>query len=157
MTKSLLCLLALLFAAAAYAQPTTYFVQGTFSDGGTFNGTFTYDESTNMYSNVLITTTPGSVRTTGATYRYVCGQDVPSCTGVSPDATGYLNLTSTSTDQTGMPAMSIFFPTPLSPAPQGFADTAPGLFSLEAHGSDATCTSPAGASRSTDAGIISSS
>ena len=76
-----LCVLGmLLVAAAANAQPVTWYIQGvTFSDGGTASGSFNYDAATNSYSQVHITTTPGSVRATGATYGFVCGQDVPAC------------------------------------------------------------------------------
>ena len=151
------CLLALaLFAAVSSAQPITYYVQGTFGDAGTFSGNFTYDAAANIYSAVNVTTTPGTVRTTGATYTFVCGQDVPTCTGVSPDATGYLNLTSTAADQTGLPAMSLFFPVPLAPPPS-FAPTFDGLFSLEANCSNATCSAPVDPIRSTSTATIASS
>jgi len=142
-------MLLVLAAVGAYAQPMTYYVQGVYGDGGTFSGNFTYDAGSNRYSNVLITTTPGTVRTTGATYSFVCGQDVATCNGVSPDGTGYLNLTTNAADQTGLPAMSLFFETPLAPGPFGFASSSNLLFSLEANCSSAACTAPAGPSRST--------
>lgn len=145
-----------LFTVLANAQPITYYVQGTFSDGGTFNGSFSYNADSNTYSAVNIVTTPGTVRTTGATYQFVCGQDVPTCNGVSPDATGYLNLTSAATNQTGLPAMSLFFGTPLSP-PSLFASTDGALFSLEANCSNSTCSAPAGPTRSTGSGTTASS
>ena len=45
-------LLALLFlCGSACAQMTTYEIQGTFSDGGTFSGTFGYDPTANVYVN----------------------------------------------------------------------------------------------------------
>ena len=157
MLKLAVCLLALVvMAGLATAQPLTYYVQGTYSDGGTFAGSFNYDASTNRYIAVNIVTTPGTVRTVGATYSFVCGQDVPTCTGVIPGPDGYLNLTSTAADQTGMPAMSLFFPAPLSPAP-GFGTTGNGLFSLEANCNNAACAAPAAPLRSTPQGVISSS
>ena len=157
MQKLTICIIPLIFfAVRATAQPLTYYVQGAFADGGTFSGSFTYDAGSNRYSNVNITTTAGTVRTAGASYAFVCGQDVPTCTGVTPDATGYLNLTSTAADQTGLPAMSLVFPTPLS-TPALFADTEGSLFALEANCSNAACTAPAGPSRSTTAGSIAGS
>src|SRR5690348_8235107 len=119
-TPILFLIAVVLFVTLASAQPITYYVQGTYSDGGTFNGSFNYDAAANKYSAVNIVTTPGTVRTAGALYLFVCGQDVATCTGVAPDATGYLNLTSTAADQTGLPAMSLFFTPSLSP-PSPFA------------------------------------
>src|SRR5438270_11682743 len=98
---SKLLTLAMVLAASAAAAPILYSVSGTFTDGGTVTGSFAYDAATNTYSNVSITTTTGSVRT-GATYHFVCGQDVPTCTGVAPSAFGYLNLTTNAANQTGL-------------------------------------------------------
>ena len=101
--------LILLLATAANAAPTLYELVGVqFNDGGTASGYFEYDPATNLYSNVNITTTTGGVRT-GATYNFVCGQDVPTCVGVSPNSTQALYLTSTAANQTGMPGFALFF------------------------------------------------
>lgn len=163
-SRIMLSLVAIAFlAASAHAQNSlTYTVSGTFPDGGTFSGSFDYDSVTNRYSNVNIVTTPGSVRTTGATYRYVCGQDVPTCTGVAPDATGYLNLTTTMGDQTGNPAMALFFGVPLDNFGKGDFGVGQGsptrdLFAQEATCSNAACTNPASPARITTGGRISSS
>lgn len=145
-----------LLASVASAQPTVYYLSGfIFSDGGTASGSFTYDPVTNRYTNVNITTTPGTVRTTGATYTLVCGQDVPTCTGVAPGPAGYLNLTTNAADQTGLPAMSIFFPLPLSSLSLDFLGLPiRSVFALEANCSGASCAAPAGPSRSTSSGVL---
>jgi hypothetical protein len=62
-------LLFLILPAAALADPVTWTLNGvTFDDGGAASGSFVYDADTNTYSNVNITTTAGTVRTSGATY-----------------------------------------------------------------------------------------
>ncbi len=162
--RLLLCLIVLFFAiATANAQNNlAYTVSGTFSDGGTFSGSFDYDSVANKYSKVSIVTTAGTVRTSGATYTVVCGQDVPTCVGVSQNATGYLNLTTTDADQTGKPGMSLFFGSALTNFGEGDFGVGQGtptndLFSLEANCGNANCASPAGPSRSTSTGTLSSS
>ena len=55
-------LLGLLVSSQAVAAPVTWTVSGaTFNDGGALNGSFDYDSSTNIYSNISLTTTSGSV------------------------------------------------------------------------------------------------
>ena len=54
--------------SAVSADPIVWTVSGTWNDGGSVNGSFTYDADTNTYSNVLLTTTPGSSVTPGHTY-----------------------------------------------------------------------------------------
>src|ERR1700675_4810941 len=101
--------LSLFLIASASGFPTTYTLVGvTFDDGGTASGFFTFDPVTNLYSDVNVTTTTGSARS-GATYKFVCGQDVATCTGVAPDPTGALYLTTSAADQTGNPGFAIFF------------------------------------------------
>jgi hypothetical protein len=57
------------FASVAMAAPTTWFLNGvTFADGGTASGSFVYDASTNTYSAVSISTTPGTTFGSGTTY-----------------------------------------------------------------------------------------
>jgi len=152
---------ALVLAASASAFPTTYTLVGVvFSDGGTATGSFTFDPATNLYSNVQITTTTGSVRT-GASYQFVCGQDVASCTGVSPNDTQVLNLTTTMANQTGDPAFAIFF-TGVG-GTQGLGtglsfDISNSSLSVgagqEASCSNAACASPVAPSRATVAGFV---
>jgi hypothetical protein len=97
-------------ATGANATPVTYVLNGArFDDGGTASGSFTYDAVTNIYSNVNITTTPGTTRPTGAVYSFVCGQDDPFCTGLSPNSTQVLFLTSNAGNQNGKPSLSFFF------------------------------------------------
>ena len=50
-----------LFSVAANASPVVWTVEGVlFDDGGTATGSFTYDADTEIFSDVSITTTPGS-------------------------------------------------------------------------------------------------
>ncbi len=52
----------------ANAAPVTWtLVDAAFEDGGTASGTFTYDADTNVYSNIDIVTTAGSIQS-GAEY-----------------------------------------------------------------------------------------
>lgn len=158
MTRFAVLTMAVLFMAlAASAQPTVYYLQNvTFSDGGTASGTFTYDATTNRYSNVNVTTTAGTVRTAGATYLYVCGQDVPTCTGVFPDETGSLNLTTNAADQTGLPGFALFFLIPMSTYSGFDYGIGPNQLSsgTEANCSNASCAGAAAPVRFTTAGSI---
>jgi hypothetical protein len=139
-----LCLaLAISFVCAA--APVTWKVTGQFSDGGSLSGTFVYDAATNLYTNVNVTTTAGSVRG-GNTYRFVCGQDVPTCDGLAPTASAVLTLTSSAGDQTGLPGLSLAF----SPSLASLGAVA--LSSLEANCSNAACSGPVVPLRSTTAG-----
>jgi hypothetical protein len=64
-----------LAATSAHATPVQWhLVDFTFGDGGTASGDFTYDASTNTFSNIDIVTMAGSVRG-GATY------DIPTGIG----------------------------------------------------------------------------
>lgn len=54
-------------AISPSAMALTFDLSGTFNDGGTLGGTFDYDESTEVYSNLNINTTGGS-NLTGTTY-----------------------------------------------------------------------------------------
>lgn len=65
--NAIFLLLAALAVPAASAAPITWSISGTFSDGGTVSGSFTFDANTSTYSNIDITTTTGTTRT-GATY-----------------------------------------------------------------------------------------
>jgi hypothetical protein len=103
------CAFVLLSTGSANAYPITYTLVGVqLSDGGTASGSFVFDPATGLYSAVNITTTTGTARI-GATYNYVCGQDVPGCTGVAPSSIQALYLTTTAANQTGLPGLTIFF------------------------------------------------
>jgi len=139
-----------LFSWAASAQNLTYTLSGvTFNDGGTASGSFTYNPTTNTYTNINIVTTTGGIRT-GATYRFVCGTDVPSCNGLLPNSTNILNLTTNAANQTGLPGLALNFNAPLSAGNSSVV-----TFALEANCSNATCTAPAGATRTSNAGALS--
>lgn len=128
--------LTLLLAGGAKAVPVMWTLQGvTLTDGGTVTGSFTYDAASNTYSNVNIITTTGSARS-GATYGFVCGQDVPTCIGLNPTSNQVLNLTSTAADQTGLPGLALFF------TPSLASGTTVHVDGLEATCVNATCVGP---------------
>src|ERR1051326_1819199 len=129
-----ICLLAFgLLSTVANGAVLTWYLGGVvFDDGGTATGSFNFDPDAGtpcstgaspcgVFSNVKITTTTGSSRT-GATYQFVCGADVPSCAGVSPNSTQVLNLTTTAANQTGMPAFALFFTGVGATPPMGLTD-----------------------------------
>lgn len=117
-TCTIFSLLAL--ALAASAMPVNWTLSGvTLNDGVTVNGTFTFNPDSGTactggttpcgtYSNVDITTTTGG-GLAGTTFLDVCETDVPSCTGLSPDSTEVLFLTSNAANQTGLLAIAFFF------------------------------------------------
>lgn len=175
--RRLQVLLALsLLASAASANPIPWVLQGvTLSDGGTANGTFTFNPDggtpcgsvspCGSYSNVDIVTTSGSERT-GVSYLFVCGQDVPGCTGVIPNSTEVLFLASNTTNQSGAPAIAFFFTGISGLPPQGLTDAGGVIDISNASGSvgtvqeadcpDAACSSPSGTTRFSTAGTASS-
>ncbi|HQQ77511.1 MAG TPA: IPTL-CTERM sorting domain-containing protein [Thermoanaerobaculia bacterium] len=145
MRKAALLLLALCFLSGnADAIPVVWQLNGvTFADGGTASGSFVYDSSTNTYSSVNITTTPGTVLATGATFLFVSP-------GVSPTSSGFLAGASNVPNLTGTRAFALFFASPLS-SNGGLVNLSSGL---EASCANATCGSPAAPSRSTNAGSV---
>jgi len=104
--------LALLFlTAAVYSQPLSYHLSGgTFADGGTFGGSFSYDASTDVYSSINVVTTPGTTRPAGATYLFVCGSpDTPACgDGISPFPNSVIFLPNTGS-AIGQPSLFLVF------------------------------------------------
>jgi hypothetical protein len=102
----------LLCAGWAVAVPVTYTL-GTvaFSDGGTVSGSFTFDDETNTYSNVSITTTNGLVRS-GATYTVVCSS--PAC--IPSNHFQAFFVTANAADLTGTPGLAMIFSPGLSDA-----------------------------------------
>lgn len=143
-------LLLFLFVVEASAVPINWVLSGvTLADGGTVSGSFVYDVSTNAFSTVNITTTTGSART-GQVYHFVCGQDVPTCNGVSPSGDGALYLTSTSSNQTGSPALALFF----TPSLSNVLGTRT-VSGLEAGCSNATCAAPVAPIRNVSGGTVS--
>jgi hypothetical protein len=158
----------------ASAGPIIWTLTGvTLSDGGTASGTFTFNPDAGtpcgsaspcgVFSNVNITTTIGSTRS-GATYTAVCGTNVPSCTGVTPDSTGVLFLTSTAANQIGLPALALFFTGVGGVPPAGLTNlggtidvsNASALVGalLEAGCANASCSSPNAATRAGTAGSV---
>ena len=118
------------------------------------------------FSDINIVTTTGSSRT-GATYKFVCGQDVATCTGLSPDSTAVLTLTTSAADQTGLPAFALFFTGVGVLPPMGLMDFG-GTIDIsnaspntgagnEATCADAACSAPAPPSRTTVNGVVGSS
>jgi len=153
--------LAVCLVTTASGFPIAYSLVGVqFDDGGTASGTFIFDPATGLYSNVNITTTNGSART-GATYAFVCGQDVPTCTGVAPNSTQLLNLTTTDADQTGEPGLALFFTGVGGTNGLGTAtsfDISNSSLNVgagqEASCKDGACSQPADPSRVTVAGMV---
>lgn len=68
MTKRLILLSIFAFSGSVLcAAPVTWYLSGAImSDGGRVFGSFTYDGSTNTYSNVTVMTTPGPATTNGS-------------------------------------------------------------------------------------------
>ena len=151
-------------SAAASAGPILWTFSGaTLTDGGTITGSFDFDADTNTYSNVNVVTTPGSLLS-GSVYSFVCGQDVASCTGVTPNSAEVLLLASNATDQTGLPALALFFTGIGGVPPAGLTD-AGGTIDIsntslsvgaaqEAPCSDAACAAPGSPARFTTAGDV---
>jgi hypothetical protein len=164
-----------LLAAVSNASPVVWTLNNVIlSDGATASGTFTFDPDAGTrcgsfapcgrYSNVNIATTTGASQA-GATYSFVWGQDVVGCTGVSPDSTEVLFLTSSSANQTRNSALAFFFtgigvfpPAGLTDAggviEVGNSSTAAGMVN-EASCADASCSSPSNPERASAAGTVS--
>jgi hypothetical protein len=153
----------LAFALSASAEDVTWTLENvTFNDGVTASGSFTFnpDAGTNCstgnspcgaYSNIDITTTAGA-GIAAETYLYACGSDVSTCTGLSPDSTQVLFLTSNASDQTGLEGLAFFF-TAVGVMPPGGLTDAGGTFDIsnssinvglvtEGTCSDAACSGP---------------
>jgi hypothetical protein len=160
--RSVLILISLSLTASA--GPLLWTLEGvTFAGGGTASGSFDFNADTGLYSNVDITTTTGG-GVTGATYLFTCGQDVPACTGVVPNSTEALFLTSNAANQSGLPAIAFFFTGIGGVPPQGLTDLG-GTIDIsnsslsvgdvhEALCNDSACDAPAGAFRDSNAGTV---
>ena len=119
-TIQMLLLVICALSLTAVATPIQWNVNVTFDDGGTATGSFVFDADAGtacttttspcgLYSNVNIITTTGSA-VPGSTYNTVCGVGGDtSCTGVLPDSTEALFLTSGAADQTGAQAIAFFY------------------------------------------------
>jgi len=160
--------LLVLLTTGANAGVLTWVLDGVkFDDGGTAMGSFNFDPSAGtpcstglspcgLFSSVHITTTTGSVRT-GATYTFVCGTDVATCTGPSPDSTHMLDLATAAADQTGKPGFGLFFADGIPPAGlTNFRGSIDISGSPEASCSDAACSDIAAPLRFVVAGVASS-
>ena len=166
---------ALLLGGNARAAPIVWHVVGlTLTDGATASGTFTFDSDAGpactttaspcgLFSNVDIVTTSGSALPS-ATYTTVCGTNVAACTGVRPDSTEVLFLTSTASNQQGNPALAMFF-APIGATPPAGLTDAGGIIDIsnsgpdvgavqEAACADPACSTPAAPSRSSIAGFV---
>jgi hypothetical protein len=141
-------LAAIVLTASANATPVTYCLSGAvFNDGATASGCFTYDAVTNTYTNVNITTTtnPAGPPRTGAIYTVVSN-------GFPPNPGGFLMVTSTAANQTGLPGFALFFVPDLgTPGVSSFDLVAGG--SQEADCGDAACSFPAGVMRFLVSGV----
>jgi hypothetical protein len=159
--RSLLLIFALsLSVSTAFAGTITTNVTGAFVGGGSASGGFSFDPAANpitlfpsctsltpspstpgsagycgTYSGVNVTTTPGAAFL-GANYQNVCGQGV-ICTGVAPNGTQALLLTSNSPDQIGLTALGVY-------------SSAVGTAFEEGVCADSSCSSPTAQTRFSD-------
>ena len=170
------CLFALAvgLTTAAQAAPVLWTLNNvTLDDGGTATGSFIFDADTGTpcstgsspcgtFYDVNVMTTMGT-SLPGASYNSVCGTDDTSCTGVTPDSTEVLFLTSTAADQTGNTAIAFFFTAPGPVPPAGLTD-AGGVVDVsdtvagsvnEGTCGDAGCSMPTSPSRASLTGTLS--
>ncbi len=156
--------LTLLAAPAIYAGPINWELSDvTLSDGITVTGSFTFNADTDTYSNVDITTTAAGPFS-AYTFLDTCGTDVSSCTGVSPNSTEALFLTSNASNQSGLPAIAFFFTGVGGVPPAGLTD-AGGTIDIsnsslsvgavqEAFCSNSACSSPAEGGATSTSGFV---
>ena len=109
-SRLILCLGAItLMIGAAQAQPTNWFLQGVvFDDTGSASGGFAYNFDTNTYSDINITTTAGTIRTTGATYHFVAP-------GFPHNSSLVRFVTMPDAQNLNKPGFTMFFPDPGDP------------------------------------------
>jgi hypothetical protein len=120
-----LTLILLLAAGSAQAAPVTWTIDSLlFDDGGTGTGTFVYDANTNIYSDISIVTTAGSVLG-GSVYSFINPGPLSP-----PSASGVALVSSDLADLTGLPAIGIGFAAALT--------NTGGLISIDA-GIEGTC------------------
>ena len=125
--------LVLLTPASALAESVLWTLSGvTLSSGITVSGSFDFDADAGTactahaspcgsYSNIDVTTTAGG-GLPASTFLYACGEDVATCTGVSPDSTEVLFLTSNAPDQSGLVGLALFFTGVGDAPPAGLSD-----------------------------------
>ena len=123
----------LTLALNASAEPITWTLSGvTLTGGVTASGSFTFDADAGTacsttsspcgtYSSIDITTTAGG-GLSAETFLFACGQDVATCTGVKPDSTEVLFLTSSAANQGGLAAIAFFFTGVGAIPPAGLTD-----------------------------------
>ena len=94
----------------ANAAAVTWTLSGvTFDDGGTASGSFSYDADLNVYSNISVITTPGSVVTETTSYGFTAGFiDGPFTFGVF--------ITQADADSFQPPSLLLAFADPLTNA-----------------------------------------
>ncbi len=154
----------LMLSQSALADPVTWTLDGvTLQDGVTASGSFVFNADTDAYSSVDITTTAGG-GLSAETFLFTCGQDIPTCTGVSPNSTEALFLTSSASNQTGLAGIAFFFTGVGGVPPQGLTD-AGGTIDVsnsslsvgaiqEAICFDASCSNPEAPSVTSTAGSV---
>ncbi len=130
-------------ATLGSSVPRQWFLAGVkFADGATATGSFIFDASNGTFSNINITTQTGS--RAGATITTLSG-------GITDDSTGALFVTSSATNQVGLPGFSMFFSPAL--APGGGTSS---LTGQEANCNESTCNTPTGTTRLITAGFVTS-
>ena len=154
----------LALSQTALAVPVTWTLDDvTLQDGVTASGSFVFNADTDTYSSVDITTTAGG-GLSAETFLFTCGQDVPTCTGVSPNSTEALFLTSSAANQTGLAGIAFFFTGAGGVPPAGLTDAGGTVdvsnssssvgFVQEAICLDASCSSPESPSVVVTAGSV---
>ena len=127
--------LCLFVAPAAEAAPIDWTLSFALDDGATGSGGFTYDFSTNTFSNINIVVSGGSLSQADATYSF-------ACTGPCPVASNstfiYLYPVAPVGDLTGQPLLVLGFDDP-----NALANAGPMLISIIQNGpcTDAVCDS----------------
>ncbi len=134
--------------ATAFGAPLKWSITGTFEDGGTITGSYSFDASTSTYSSVAVQTTEGSIRS-GASYTLYdpcCAQDP-----------GFLLFVTTTGNLTGTPVLSAMLVGNMTNAGGtiNLATAASGLsWFSEEDCVNSTCTGPVGATRRITSGYV---
>src|SRR5262249_28302322 len=144
--QALLWFCALALSTAAYAVPLQWTISATFEDGGTASGSFVYDATANLFSQVNITTTTGSIRT-GATY--------VRANLVAARADLVLVITSASGDLTGTPILGASLVSPMTNAGGTIQINLSALYEEDSCG-NAACTGVTAPRRTITSGSVTS-
>jgi hypothetical protein len=130
-SRCLVLVTALLCTVAANATGLPWQLQATFDDGGTASGTFVYDDATNTYSQVDVTTTTGTTR---------AGAHYTKANLVAAGNAFVLLLTGATGDLTGTPSFAVMLVSPMTRYGGNLQLDLTGVFHQEESCADAGCT-----------------